>query len=266
LAIGQLTPRPAPPAYWPGNPNMPTVLYNAMIHPLVRMPIKGAIWYQGESNAVTAHEYRSLFPALIRDWRRAWGQGDFPFLYVQIANFSAGLPVAGEPRDCSWAELREAQLMTLSTPKTGMAVSIDIGDPEDIHPLNKKDVGIRLGLAAQAVAYGERVEYSGPLYDSVKIKGRKALIKFTHAKGLRADGGALKGFAIAGPDRKFVFARAEVQGNKVVVWSESVESPAAVRYGWDFAPECNLYNAAGLPASPFRTDDWPGVTAPSTGP
>lgn len=264
LPVEKLAPRPAPPAYWPNNPNMPTVLYNAMIHPLLRVPIKGVIWYQGESNAGAAHEYRRLFPTLIQDWRRAWGMGDFPFLYVQIANFGCWLPAATEPRDCSWAELREAQLMTLSTPKTGMAVTIDIGEVDDIHPINKKDVGVRLGLAAQAVAYGRKLESSGPLYQAMKIKDGKARITFTHAKGLTVKGGALTGFAIAGPDRKFVHAQAEVQSKEVVVWNDTVKSPVAVRYGWDFAPECNLYNAAGLPASPFRTDTWPGVTAPKT--
>lgn len=262
LPLEKLTPRPAPPTYWPNNPNMPTVLYNAMIHPLIRMSIKGAIWYQGESNAGAAYEYRRLFPSLIADWRRAWGQGDFPFLYVQIANFGTWQPVATEPRECPWAELREAQLMTLSVPKTGMAVAIDIGDVNDIHPINKKDVGIRLGLAAQAIAYGEKLEYSGPLYKSMEVKEGKARIAFTHGKGLTVKGAELKGFAVAGQDHKFVYAKAEVQGNEVAVWSDLVETPVAVRYGWDFAPECNLYNAAGLPASPFRTDDWPGVTAP----
>ena len=265
LPLEKLTPRPAPPAYWPKNTNMPTVLYNAMIHPLVRMSMKGAIWYQGESNTGTAYEYRKLFPAMIQDWRKAWNEGDFPFLFVQIANFSSWQPAATEPRECSWAELREAQLMTLSTPKTGMAVTIDIGDVNDIHPINKKDVGIRLGLAAQAVAYGEKLEYSGPLYKAMKAKDGKAHITFTHTKGLTVKGGELKGFAIAGPDHKFVYAKAEVQGNEVVVWSDTVKTPVAVRYGWDFAPECNLYNAAGLPASPFRTDEWPGVTAPKAG-
>ena len=264
LPIEKITPRPAPPAYWPNNPNMPTVLYNAMIHPLIRMPIKGAIWYQGESNTSAAYEYRKLFPAMIQDWRRAWGEGNFPFLYVQIANFNAWQPDVTEPRESSWAELREAQLMTLSTPKTGMAVAIDIGDVTNIHPINKKDVGIRLGLAAQAIAYGKRIEYSGPLYKSMKVKDGKARITFKHAKGLTVKGGELKGFAIAGSDHKFVYARAEVQGNNVVVWSDAVKIPVAVRYGWDFAPECTLYNAAGLPASPFRTDEWPGVTAPKT--
>jgi sialate O-acetylesterase len=264
LPVEKLAPRPTAPGYWPSNPNMPTVLYNAMINPLVRTPIKGAIWYQGESNAGQAYEYRRLFPALIRDWRRAWGQGDFPFLYVQIASFGNWQPLATEPRECNWAELREAQLLTLSTPKTGMAVTIDIGEVQDIHPINKRDVGIRLGLAAQSVAYHQRIEYSGPLYQSMKVKNDRVHITFTHAKGLATKGGELKGFSIAGSDHKFRNARAEVRGGKVVVWSDAVPEPVAVRYGWDFAPECNLYNAASLPASPFRTDEWPGVTAPKS--
>jgi sialate O-acetylesterase len=262
LALDKLTPRPAPPAYWPNNPNMPTVLYNAMISPLIRMPIKGAIWYQGESNTGAAYEYRALFPAMIKDWRKAWGEGDFPFLYVQIANFSAWQPAATEPRECPWAELREAQLMTLSLPNTAMAVTIDIGEVNDIHPIDKKSVGDRLGLAAEAIAYGKKVEYSGPLYKSMRVVDGKARIAFTHATGLSVKGTELHGFAVAGQDRKFVYAKAAIQDNEVVVWSDAVVSPVAVRYGWDYAPECNLYNAAGLPASPFRTDDWPGVTAP----
>ncbi len=263
LPIEKLTPRPAPPNYWPNNPNMPTVLYNAMIHPLLRMPITGVIWYQGESNAAAAYEYRRLFPALIRDWRRAWGLGDFPFLFVQLANFGAWQPVATEPREATWAELREAQLMTLSEPNTAMAVAIDVGDPNEIHPVNKKDVGERLGLAARALAYGEPVAYSGPIHDAMEIRDGKAYIAFTHAEnGLRVEGEALTGFAIAGADRKFVTAQARIEGDQVIVWSDAVAEPVAVRYGWDYAPECNLYNAEMLPASPFRTDDWPGLTAP----
>lgn len=258
----KLTARPAPPSYWPKNPNMPTVLFNAMIHPLLRTPIKGAIWYQGEGNAGRAYEYRRLLPALIQDWRRAWGQGDFPFLFVQLAGFGAWQPIAAEPRECDWAELREAQLLTLATPKTGMAVAIDIGEAEDIHPINKRDVGVRLGLAAQSVAYSRHLEFSGPLYQSMKVKDGKAWLTFTHARGLTSKGGELKGFAIAGSDHKFHFAKAEIHGGKVVVWSDAVPVPVAVRYAWDFLPECTLYNSAGLPASPFRTDDWPGVTQP----
>lgn len=262
LPVDKLTPRPASSGYWPNNPNMLMVLFNAMISPLTRTPIKGVIWYQGESNAGRAYEYRRLFPALIRDWRRAWGQGEFPFLFVQISSFASGLPLATEPRECNWAELREAQLMTLATTNTGMAVTIDIGEVQDIHPINKRDVGIRLGLAAQAVAYREHLEPSGPLYRSLQIKDGKAQITFTHAKGIMAKGGELKGFAIAGSDRKFQNAKAEIRGGKVIVGSDAVPAPVAVRYAWDYAPDANLYNAAGLPASPFRTDDWPGVTVP----
>ena len=263
LPLEKLTPRPAPPNYWPNNPNMPTVLYNAMIHPLLRAPITGVIWYQGESNAAAAHEYRRLFPALIRDWRRAWGVGDFPFLFVQLANFGAWQPVATEPRDATWAELREAQLMTLSEPNTAMAVAIDVGDPNEIHPVNKKAVGERLGLAARAIAYDEPIPYSGPIYDALEVRDGKASIAFTHAEnGLRVEGEQLTGFAIAGADRGFVAAEARIEGDRVIVWNDAVAEPVAVRYGWDYAPECNLYNAEMLPASPFRTDDWPGLTAP----
>lgn len=263
LPVERLTPRPAPPNYWPNNPNMPTVLYSAMIHPLLRMPITGVIWYQGESNAAAAYEYRRLFPALIRDWRRVWGIGDFPFLFVQLANFGAWQPVATEPRDATWAELREAQLMTLSEPNTAMAVAIDVGDPNEIHPVNKKAVGERLGLAARAIAYGEPIPYSGPIYDAMEVRDGKASIAFTHAgNGLRVEGERLTGFAIAGADREFVAAEARIEGDRVIVWNDAVAEPVAVRYGWDYAPECNLYNAEMLPASPFRTDDWPGLTAP----
>lgn len=265
LPVEELTPRPAPPNYWPNNPNMPTVLYNAMIHPLSRTPITGVIWYQGESNAAAAYEYRRLFPALIRDWRRVWGLGDFPFLFVQLANFGAWQPVATEPRDATWAELREAQLMTLSEPNTAMVVAIDVGDPNEIHPVNKKAVGERLGLAARAIAYGEPIPYSGPIYDAMEVRDGKAYIAFTHAEnGLRVEGEQLTGFAIAGADRTFVAAQARIEGDRVIVWNDAVAEPVAVRYGWDYAPECNLYDAEMLPASPFRTDDWPGLTAPES--
>ena len=252
------SPQPQPPAVREGNPNLCAVLHNAMITPLIPYGIAGAIWYQGESNAGRAYQYRSLFPAMIRDWRMQWGQGKFPFLFVQLANW---LQVKPEPADDPWAELREAQLMTLDLPKTGMAVIIDIGEAEDIHPRNKQDVGKRLGLAAQKVAYGERLVFSGPIFRSMKKKGSEIRLRFDHVgSGLVAKGDKLEGFAIAGADRKFVWADARIEKDTVVVSSPEVSDPVAVRYAWAINPVCNLYNQEGLPASPFRTDSWPGVT------
>jgi len=232
----------------------PLGLYNAMISPLLDYSMKGVIWYQGESNANRSLEYSRLFPALINDWRKNWRQGEFPFLFVQLPNFMEAKP---EPSESGWAMLRDAQLATLSVRKTGMAVTIDIGEWNDIHPLNKKDVGLRLALAAERIAYGEKgVVYSGPSYKSMKIVGNKALLTFTNVGGgLVARGETLKQFAIAGKDLRFVWANAVIQNGKVVVWSEQVEHPFAVRYAWADNPEgANLYNKEGLPASPFRTD------------
>jgi sialate O-acetylesterase len=241
------------------NPNQVTVLYNGMIAPLIPYGIKGAIWYQGESNAGRAYQYRTLLPTMIRDWRTRWGEGDFPFFIVQLANFQATQP---EPGDDAWAELREAQLMTTrSVPKTGMAVIIDIGDAKDIHPKDKQDVGKRLALAALAIAYGKKGEYSGPNYRSMRQEGNTIRLTFDHiGGGLVAKGGKLEGFAVAGEDRHFVWADATIVGNAVVVSSPQVAHPVAVRYAWATNPVCNLYNKADLPASPFRTDDWPGIT------
>ncbi len=238
--------------------NRPTVLYNAMIHPLLNYRIRGAIWYQGESNAERAYQYRYLFKTMINDWRNDWNEGDFPFYFVQLANFKQ---VKALPADDSWAELREAQSMALELHNTGMAVTIDIGDSIDIHPHNKQDVGKRLALIALNKTYGFDIPYSGPIYKSMKIEGDKIRIKFDHAdSGLMAKGGDLKGFAIAGEDKKFVWANAKTEGNDVVVWSSKIKKPVAVRYAWAANPVCNLYNGAGLPASPFRTDDWDGIT------
>ncbi len=238
--------------------NRPTVLYNAMINPLLNYGIRGAIWYQGESNAERAYQYRYLFKSMINNWRDDWKEGDFPFYFVQLANF---MRVKDKPVEASWAELREAQTMALELPNTGMAVTIDIGDSIDIHPHNKQDVGKRLALAALHDTYGLDIPYSGPMYSSMKTEGNKIRIKFEHAdKGLVAKGGELKGFAIAGKDKKFYWAEAEISGDEVIVWNSNVSDPVAVRYAWAANPVCNLYNGAGLPASPFRTDDWDGVT------
>jgi sialate O-acetylesterase len=236
------------------SPWRPSSLYNAMIAPLIPYRIEGAIWYQGESNANRAAQYSKLFPAMIEDWRHMWGEGDFPFLFVQLAGYQNVHP----PYD--WPLLREAQLKTLSLPNTAMAVAIDIGNPADIHPRNKQEVGRRLALAAQAVAYNQKLAYSGPLYSSMEVEGNKIRLHFTHLGGGLVAGGTapehLEGFEIAGADHKFVGASARIEGDTIVVESGSVEQPLAVRYGWQSYPICNLYNQAGLPASPFRTDDW----------
>jgi sialate O-acetylesterase len=239
-------------------PNMPASLYNAMIAPLLPFAIKGAIWYQGESNAGKAAEYRTLMPALIEDWRKKWGK-EFPFFIVQLAPFRGGAS------GVDYAELRDAQVHTTKVLKgVGIAVITDVGDKTDIHPQRKEPVGGRLALAARAIAYGEKVEYSGPMYKSHKIDGNKVTIIFDHAgKGLECKGDALAGFAVCGEDKKFVPAKAEIVGDAVVVSSTDVPNPVAVRFGWvNFAePTLNFFNKDGLPAVPFRTDDFPLTTA-----
>jgi sialate O-acetylesterase len=243
------------------NPNSPTVLFSAMVAPLTPFGLRGAIWYQGESNAGAAYQYRTLFPALIRDWRRAWGRGDFPFLFVQLANYQER---AQEPGESNWAELREAQTMTLSQPHTGMAVAIDIGQAEDIHPTNKRDVGLRLARWALADTYGKKsVVKSGPLFASAAPEGGGLRVRFGFAAGLRtADRQPPRRFALAGSDRRWHWAEARIDGDTVLVSSPAVPQPVAVRYGWADNPEATLQNGEGLPASPFRSDDWPGLTAP----
>jgi sialate O-acetylesterase len=238
----------------------PTELYNGMIAPLLPFAIKGAIWYQGESNADRAEQYRRLFPDMITNWRKDWGQGDFPFLEVQLAPFK---DIQKQPAESSWAELREAQVYTTKVlPNVGIAVITDVGEEKDIHPQKKEPVGVRLALAAQAIAYHQRIEFSGPQYKSMRVKGDEVILTFDHAgSGLEARDGALKGFSIAGEDRKFVWADAKVDGNKVVVHSSTVTRPVAVRYGWADFPVVNLWNKDGLPAVPFRTDDFPMITA-----
>ncbi len=239
----------------PKPPPKGSVYFNGMIRPLAPFAIAGVIWYQGETNVEQAALYARLFPAMIASWRKVWGQGDFPFLFVQLANYKQR---SVEPTDSDWARLREAQLAALAVPRTAMAVAIDIGDANDIHPADKQDVGKRLALAALGTVYGKDVVCSGPIFAGMKIKGNEAILSFKHVgSGLVAYGDALAGFAVAGADRRFVWARARIEGDQVIVSSKDVPRPVAVRYGWADNPECNLYNKEGLPASPFRTDDWP---------
>jgi sialate O-acetylesterase len=231
----------------------PGVLYNGMIAPLTPMTIRGAIWYQGENN-VGSREYHALLTTLIRNWRQAWNQGDFPFLVVQLANIKQP---SAEPGESGWAEIRDAQLKATRTLKnTGLAVAIDIGEANNIHPLNKQAVGNRLALWALANVYGRPVVFSGPVFRSMKVEGGKIRLSFDHlGGGLIARGeSALKGFAIAGADGKFVWADAKIEGDTVVVRSDKISRPVTVRYAWSDNPVCNLYNKAGLPATPFRTD------------
>jgi len=239
------------------NADYPSVLFNGIVHPMLPLPIKGVIWYQGESNIDTAYQYRTLLPAMIEDWRKRWGQGDFPFLIVQLAGY--GAPSDG-PAESKWAELREAQAMTAAhTKNVGIMTAVDIGG--DLHPKNKQEVGRRLAILARAKVYGEKVAPGGPLYQSMKVKDSAIRLTFTDADGLAAkDGGTLTGFTIAGVDRKFTRATARIEGGVVVVSSPDVSNPVAVRYAWADNPACSLVNNSGLPAMPFRTDDWPGIT------
>jgi len=245
----------------------PAELYNGMISPLIPFAIKGAIWYQGESNAGRAQQYRTLFPDLIRNWRHDWGQGDFTLLTVELAPYDKNKmrtleAITEKPVESDWAELREAQLLaTKLLPKVGLAVITDVGEKDDIHPKKKEPVGARLAVAARGIAYTEKIEYSGPLFRSMKVKGDKAVLSCDHADGgLEARGGQLTGFAICGPDRRFLWAKAEIDADKILVSSPEVPQPVAVRYGWAEFPVVNLWNKAGLPASPFRTDDFPMTT------
>ena len=242
-----------------GENQQPTLLYNKMIHPILRFPIKGVLWYQGESNAgnpIDAKAYANQFRTLISSWRKLWGVGDFPFLYVQLANFMAAKDL---PSSSNWGILRESQSKALELPSTGQAVIIDIGEANDIHPRNKQDVGKRLALAAQKLTYSKELVFSGPTYNSMSRNASKVILTFNHTgSGLQAKGnGALGGFAIAGEDKKFVWAEAKIVGNTIEVWATDIEEPIAVRYAWADNPStANLYNKEGLPASPFRTDDW----------
>lgn len=245
------------------DPNRPTVLYNAMIHPFIQFAIKGAIWYQGESNADRAHQYRTLFPAMITDWRKKWNAGEFPFYFVQLANF---MKTSELPEASNWAELRDAQLKTLALPNTGMAVTIDIGEGTDIHPKNKQEVGRRLALIALAKTYAENTAFSGPVVISQQISGNIVTLNFKYADGgLKTRSGSnVAGFALAGADQKFYWAQGVIKDKQVILTSADVPNPVAVRYAWADNPVSNLVNEEGLPASPFRTDNWPDLTAAKT--
>ena len=245
-----------------GPNSYPTLLYNAMLSPLIPFAIKGAIWYQGESNAGRAYQYRKAFPLMITDWRQHWKQGDFPFYFVQLATFNANN--GNSQKGSEWAELREAQTLTLALPNTGMAVTTDIGNPTDIHPTNKEDVGKRLAAVALNKTYGKGNVFSGPTYQLMKVDGNKATISFENiGSGLSAKNkyGYLGGFEIAGADQHFHYAKAFIEDDKVVVYQEGVDKPVAIRFGWaDDDSDNNLFNKEGFPAVPFRTDDWKGIT------
>ncbi len=255
-----------PSSYKPGPNSYPTQLFNAMLLPLIPYAIEGVIWYQGESNAGRSYQYRRAFPAMIQDWRQRWGEGDFPFLFVQLASFNAG--GGNSEKGSGWAELREAQTMTLALPATGMAVTSDIGEPTDIHPRNKQDVGLRLAAEAMRVAYDSAgkagTQSRGPMFDTMTVSNGQVMLSFRNAPGglLAKDKyGYVRGFEVAGADQQFHYAKAEIRGDSVVIRTDAVTEPVAVRYGWaDDNSEANLYNKAGFPAVPFRTDTWKGIT------
>lgn len=256
-AAGQ-PPPPQPPVVGrdPLSANRPANLFNGKIAPLVPFAIRGAIWYQGESNAGNGPLYATQLPLLIRDWRTRWGH-EFPFAWVQLPNY---LKRDANPGAAStWARLREAQTKSLVVPKTGMTINIDIGEAGNIHPLNKQEIGRRLALWARAQVYGEKIPWSGPLYQSHAINGSQVVIQFQHAEGLKTvDGGAsVKGFVIADETKKWQAAEVRIEGAQVIVTHPAIKTPTAVRYAWANNPEVNLINGAGLPAGPFRTDDWP---------
>ncbi len=250
-AAGLDTPRRPGAPRGPGHHHTPSGLFNAMIAPLTPYAIRGAIWYQGENNAGRGHgeAYRHLFKSMIIDWRREWGQGSFPFLFVQLANYGR------VPDNSTWPEVREAQTMALELVNTAMAVTTDIGNPENIHPRNKQDVGMRLALGARAIAYGEDgLTSSGPLFRQATREAGALRLWFDHpGGGLVAQGGELRGFEVAGADGAYVEATARIVGSNVLVWSSQVDAPVKARYAWAAAPDGNLFNKAGLPASPFRT-------------
>ncbi|MCE9631269.1 MAG: sialate O-acetylesterase [Planctomycetia bacterium] len=275
-------PAPVPPQLPPGGASIAAHLYQGMIHPLVPYGIRGAIWYQGEHNAARGYHYRTAFPLLITDWRKRWNQGDFPFYFCQLPGYGQKLP---QPREAPWAELRESQTLTLSLPNTGQAVLLDLGESADIHPRNKQPAGERLARIALARDYGKKIPYSGPRYESLKIAGGKAVVTFTDVAGglvalplpatydvetlkgrtaplvRTSPGSEVEGFAVCGADKVWHWADATIEGHTVIVSSAAVSAPVAVRYAWADNPTCNLANDAGLLAAPFRTDDFPAVTA-----
>jgi sialate O-acetylesterase len=258
LSASEIPQRPTASA----NNAVPSSIYNAMVAPFASLSIKGILWYQGESNSWRAWQYRTLFPLLINDWRKQFNQGNLPFIFVQLSGYG---PLKETPVESSWAELRESQAMALSIPQTGMAVTFDIGNPYDVHPTNKQEVGRRLAMEAQKLVYGKSTLQTSPVYKSMRIEGNKVYLQFTNSdNGLASKNGELKGFAIAGSDKKFVWAKALIQGNEVIVTADQIVSPVAVRYAWAASPfesyGANLYNKEDFPASPFRTDDWDGET------
>ncbi len=246
-----------------GPNDYPSLLFNAMLYPLVQYTIQGAIWYQGESNAGRAYQYRTAFPLMINDWRQHFKQGNFPFLFVQLATF--GSAAANSKNGSNWAELREAQTMTLNLPHTGMAITTDIGNPADIHPKNKQDVGKRLASIALHDVYQQTGESNGPMYQSMKVAGNKVILAFSHTGTgwlVKDKYGYIKGFEIAAADKQFQYAKAMVEGDKIIVYADGISQPVAVRYNWvDDATDGNLFNKEQFPAAPFRTDEWEGVTA-----
>ena len=254
---GRMPPRKPSEPDGPGSRNTPSGLYNGMIAPLIPYTIQGVIWYQGEANVKRPYQYRKLFSALINSWREKWGLGDFPFYYVQLTNLNR----EPEPSKSGWAELRESQLLVLNVTNTGMVTSIDIGESSNLHPKNKQEVGRRLALLAEAKLYNKKIEYSGPVFKSMKIDGSLLRLSFDNcAERLIVKGsGILTCFIIASNDKKFLPAEAKIEGNEILVWNKNIVSPKAARYAWADDPKCNLFNSALLPASPFRTDDWPGI-------
>lgn len=269
---------PVPPPAPRREAGVASSLFNGMIHPILPLTIKGVVWYQGEGNASRAWQYRSTFQRLIQDWREKWDNENLPFYFCQLANYGKK---DAEPGDGNWAELRDAQSLALKLPETGQAVLIDLGEGEAIHPVRKKEVGERLAQIALAETYGKAVPFSGPVLKSFTVEANKIRLRFDHTDGglvarplpenhdlfimdgrkapliRNAPGGELEGFAICGKEGKWFWAQAEIDGNDVLIWSDQVPGPVAVRYAWADNPTANLYNGAGLPASPFRTDDFP---------